>query len=124
MKAPVAPTATVPPLNTPPDSRLNVPPDYTMTIGPRTKTAIPNFDSIQVVVSTEGKSSRPMEFLISSDNNTLAQFTRFDMSQDPKRLVSAAGRPARGGPVEQVHRHGARGQRLFPFGHLVTRDRR
>ena len=37
-------------------------------------------------------------FLLAVDGKTLAQFNKFDLSQDPKDKVSAAGRPARGGP--------------------------
>ena len=33
---------------------------------------------------------------------TLAQFTKFDISQDPKLLVSGEGRPARGGPANSL----------------------
>jgi protein-disulfide isomerase len=40
-----------------------------------------------------------MTFLLSTDGKTLAQFNKFDISQDPKTLVSADGRPARGGPA-------------------------
>jgi protein-disulfide isomerase len=40
-----------------------------------------------------------MVFLLSNDGKTLAQFTKFDISKDPKSLVSDAGRPARGGPA-------------------------
>jgi protein-disulfide isomerase len=34
---------------------------------------------------------------LSVDGSTLAQFNKFDLSQDPKNLVSGVGRPARGG---------------------------
>ena len=47
-----------------------------------------------------------MTFLISRDGKTLAQMNTFDMSKDPRTLVSDAGRPARGGsekaPVDIV----------------------
>jgi protein-disulfide isomerase len=36
---------------------------------------------------------------LSTDGKTVAQFSKFDISQDPKNLVSPAGRPARGGPA-------------------------
>ncbi|QHS53846.1 thioredoxin domain-containing protein [Edaphobacter sp. 12200R-103] len=79
-------------------SRANVPPYYDVNIGPREKTDIPGYDQVTVVFSTEGKTSKPMTFLISSDGKTLGQFNKFDISADPKTLVSDEGRPARGGP--------------------------
>ena len=43
-------------------------------------------------------SSHPLPFLLSTDGKTLAQFNKFDLSADPRSLVSDAGRPPRGGP--------------------------
>ena len=48
---------------------------------------------------SEGKASKPVMFLLSTDGKTLAQFSKFDISKDPKLLVSGDGRPARGGPA-------------------------
>ncbi len=70
-----------------------------MVIGPRTRSDVPGFDEITVLFSAEGKTSSRMNFLLSSDGKTLAQFSKFDISQDPKTMVSAEGRPARGGPA-------------------------
>ena len=80
-------------------AKTRVPPEYDIQIGPRTKSDVPGFDEIVVVFSTEGKASKPITFLLSNDGKTLAQFTKYDISQDPKALVSAEGRPARGGPA-------------------------
>ena len=81
-------------------SRTSVPPDYALHIGPREKSELPGFDAIQVTFSTAaGQTSKPATFLLSTDGNTLAQLSRFDISKDPKELVSGAGRPARGGPA-------------------------
>jgi protein-disulfide isomerase len=80
-------------------SRANLPPNYDMILGPRTKSDIPGFDEIVVVFSSEGKNSKPMTFLLSTDGKTLAQFNKFDISKDPKSMVSADGRPSRGGPA-------------------------
>ncbi|HMG02198.1 MAG TPA: thioredoxin domain-containing protein [Edaphobacter sp.] len=79
-------------------SRASIPPSYDMIIGPRTRSDVPGFDEITVLFSAEGKNSKPMTFLLSSDGKTLAQFSKFDISKDPKTLVSAEGRPSRGGP--------------------------
>ncbi len=81
-------------------SRSSVPPQYDVHIGPRSKSGIAGFDQIEVTFSTQGNTSKPVEFLLSTDNKTLAQFSKFDISKDPKDLVSGAGRPSRGGPVD------------------------
>ena len=80
-------------------SRSEVPPDYVISIGDRKKSeAVPGFDEITVSFSSGGNVSRPLTFLLSTDGKTLAQFTKFDLSQDPKDKVPAPGRPGRGGP--------------------------
>jgi len=80
-------------------SKSSIPPDYDMQIGPRTKSDVPGFDEISVTFMTDGKSSKPVVFLLSTDGKTLAQFSKYDISKDPKLLVSGDGRPARGGPA-------------------------
>lgn len=79
-------------------SKSSVPPDFDMQIGPRTKSDVPGFDQISVTFTADGKSSKPLTFLLSTDGNTLAQFNKYDISKDPKLLVSGDGRPGRGGP--------------------------
>ena len=80
-------------------AKTSVPPNYDIHISPRTKSEVPGFDEIIVTFTTEGQASKPIRFLLSQDNKTLAQFTKYDISQDPKALVSGANRPARGGPA-------------------------
>ena len=80
-------------------SKSSIPPDYDIRIGPRTKSDVPGFDTINVNFTAEGKTSKPVEFLISTDGKTLAQFSKYDISKDPKLLVSGDGRPSRGGPA-------------------------
>lgn len=80
-------------------AKANLPPNYDMIIGQRAKSDVPGFDEIMVVFSSDGKNSKPMTFLLSNDGKTLAQLNKFDISQDPKAIVSAEGRPARGGPA-------------------------
>ena len=79
-------------------TRSNIPPEYEIQVGQRSKSDVPGFDQIVVMVSAEGKSPKAVPFLLSTDGKTLAQFSKFDISNDPKQLVSGAGRPARGGP--------------------------
>lgn len=80
-------------------SKSNVPPNYDVQIGPRSKSDVPGFDAISITFSANGKASKPMTFLLSTDGKTLAQFNKFDISKNPKELVSATERPARGGPA-------------------------
>jgi len=80
-------------------SRANLPPNYDVVIGQRTRSDVPGYDEIMVLFTADGKTSKPMSFLLSQDGKTLAQFSKFDISKDPKTLVSAQGRPARGGPA-------------------------
>lgn len=78
--------------------KANLPPQSTVMVGGRTPSDFPGYDTVTLVVQNEGRSSKPIVFLLSKDGKTLAQFTKFDISADPKSLVSGAGRPARGGP--------------------------
>ena len=80
-------------------AKTKVPPNYDIQIGPRKKSDVPGFDEIIVIFTAEGQASKPITFLLSNDGRTLAQFSKYDISQDPKELVSAANRPARGGPA-------------------------
>lgn len=80
-------------------SRSSVPPNYTIAIGPETKSDVPGYRQVSVSFAADGKESKPVSFLVSDDGKTLAQFSKYDISQDPKTTISDAGRPARGGPA-------------------------
>jgi protein-disulfide isomerase len=80
-------------------SKSSIPPDYDIKVGPRMKSEVPGFDAITVTFTADGKTSKPVTFLLSTDGKTLAQFSKYDISKDPKLLVSGDGRPARGGPT-------------------------
>ncbi len=76
-----------------------MPPDYLVSIGPRTHSDVPGYDQIAVNIATpENAASRPALFLLSKDGQTLAQLSTYDIGKDPRTLVSATGRPSRGGP--------------------------
>ena len=79
-------------------SKSTISPHYQIQIGPRTKSEVPGFDTINVTFTADGKNSKPVQFLLSADGKTLGQFNKYDISKDPKLLVSSDGRPARGGP--------------------------
>src|SRR5450631_2532782 len=80
-------------------SRSDIPVDYTITVGEPAKSDLPGYSQVDVSFAAEGKPSKTVPFLLSADGKTLAQFNKFDISEDPKDKVSAAGRPARGGPA-------------------------
>ena len=79
--------------------KAQLPPDSSIHIDVPTASDIPGYTTIAVTFSNNGNSSRPANFLLSADGKTLAQFTKYDISADPRTLVSADGRPARGGPA-------------------------
>jgi protein-disulfide isomerase len=81
-------------------SKSTIPSDYEIHIGPRSKSDVVGFDEIIVTFTADGKASKPASFLLSTDGKTLAQFSKYDISKDPKQLVSGVGRPARGGPAD------------------------
>jgi protein-disulfide isomerase len=80
-------------------SKANLPPNYDVQIGGRVPSNIPGYDEITVVFASGEQASKPMTFLLAKDGKTLAQFNKFDISKDPRTLVSDSGRPARGGPA-------------------------
>jgi len=80
-------------------SKSNIPPNYDLVFSPLTKSEIEGYDEVSITFVSEAKSSKPVLFLVSKDGKTLAQFSKYDISKDPKSLVSDAGRPARGGPA-------------------------
>jgi protein-disulfide isomerase len=78
--------------------RAALPPGSTVSVGGRTPSDVAGFDTVAVTITNDGNTSRPIKFLLSTDGKTLAQFTKYDISADPRTLVSAADRPFRGGP--------------------------
>jgi protein-disulfide isomerase len=79
-------------------NRSQVPPDYTITISPPTRSDFTGYDQIVVTFTSSNNASKPLPFLLSTDGKTLAQFNKFDLSQDLRDKISDIGRPARGGP--------------------------
>ncbi len=80
--------------------RAKVPPNYSIEIGPRMPSEVPGYDRVDVTFSSAGDTSKPIPFLISTDGKTLAQFNKFDITKDPKTVISGLGRPARGGSAK------------------------
>ena len=78
--------------------RTGLTPDKAINVGGREPSEIPGYDKLAVTITYNGQVSPPLTFLLSTDGKTLAQFNKYDISKDPKTLVSGNGRPSRGGP--------------------------
>ncbi len=79
--------------------KANLPPETTVQVGGLTPSEFPGYDTLSVTVLHDGQVSKPITFLLAKDHKSLAQINKFDISNDPKALVSADGRPFRGGPI-------------------------
>jgi protein-disulfide isomerase len=80
-------------------THAQITPDYIVSVSDPAKSEYPGYVAVTVSFAVEGKPLKQAPFLLSTDGKTLAQFNKFDISQDPMANVSAAGRPARGGPA-------------------------
>jgi protein-disulfide isomerase len=80
-------------------SKADIGSDFNIAFNEPAKSEIPGYYTVGVTFSAEGKSPRTATFLLSADGTTLAQFNKFDISQDPRDKVSVSGRPGRGGPA-------------------------
>ena len=80
-------------------AKTKMPPDYVVTFGTPSPSEIPGFDKVPITFSNvEHPPGAPAIFYLSKDGNTLAQFNTYDVGGDPRKIVSATGRPGRGGP--------------------------
>ena len=82
-------------------SQFNVPQDYNITIGDRKPSQIPGYDALPVTLS-RGSNTTVLNFLISTDNKTLARLETFDLAKDPAFSIDVTGRPIRGNPAAKV----------------------
>ena len=82
-------------------AQYNVPQDYTVTLGQRTPSQVPGYDSLPVTLSRGAKSAN-VDFLISTDNKTLARLEKFNLEKDPAFSIDVTGRPIRGNPAAKV----------------------
>jgi protein-disulfide isomerase len=79
--------------------KAQLPPGSTIAIGPVQPSDVTGFHTIDVTFTADDKTSHPVKFLISDDGKTIAQFIKYDISADPRTMISDAGRPSRGGPA-------------------------
>lgn len=85
-------------------NQLSVPPEYNVTIGPEKKSNLSGYNSILVTFSLPGHPDRTqqLEYLISTDGNTLARLSKIDISQNPNSTLPIQGRAIRGNPNAKV----------------------
>ncbi len=82
-------------------AEFNVPEDYSVSLGARAPSNVPGFETLPVTLS-RGTKSTVVDFLISSDNKTLARLEKFDLEKDPAFSIDVTGRPVRGNPAARV----------------------
>src|ERR1035438_8290934 len=82
-------------------SQFTVPQDFAVTLGARKPSQIPGYDALPVTIS-RGERKTLVDFLISTDNKTLARLETFDLAKDPIFTIDVAGRPIRGNPDAKV----------------------
>ncbi|HUK87295.1 MAG TPA: hypothetical protein VLT85_06495, partial [Terriglobales bacterium] len=74
--------------------RFQVPSKVDIVVGERKPSEFPGYDTLTVTL-VSGEKKTPFDFLISKDNNTLARFTKMDVSAagDVMSKIDLAGRP-------------------------------
>jgi len=82
-------------------SKFSVPSDYNVTLGARKPGNIPGYDTLQVTIGRGARNSTT-EFLISTDNKSLARLETFDLTKNPGQDIPIADRPIRGNPAAKV----------------------
>ena len=85
-------------------AKLSVPAEYQVSVGPRTPSDVPGYDTVQITFSLPGHPdhSQTIAFLLSKDGDTLARIVRWDISKNPADIAPSSGRPVRGNPNAKV----------------------
>jgi protein-disulfide isomerase len=76
-------------------------PEINISIGVRKPSQIPGYDMLPVTLS-RGAEKLAVDYLITTDNKTLARMNTFDLVNDPVFSINVAGRPIRGNPAAPV----------------------
>ena len=84
--------------------KLHVPVDYVVTVGGRTPSEIPGFDTVRITFSlpSHPEHDQTLSFLLSKDGNTLGRLSEWNISTDPVNIIPFANRPLRGNPDAKV----------------------
>jgi protein-disulfide isomerase len=76
-------------------SQFEVPPNVDVAVGATSKSEFPGFENLPITFSSNGKQT-VVNFLLSSDGNTVARLEKFDISHSPSDMISLQNRPVRG----------------------------
>lgn len=76
-------------------SQFNVPQNYDVSVGQPVASNIPGYQKLPVTLSL-GEHKTTVDFLLSSDNQTLARLETFDLAHDLSLNIPIVGRPVRG----------------------------
>ncbi len=82
-------------------SQFNVPADYSVAFGTRKPSNVPGYDSLQITLS-RGTRNTTTDFLISTDNKSLARLETFDLTHIASQNIPVSDRPVRGNPAAKV----------------------
>ena len=82
-------------------SQFDLEPNIAVSIGSKTPSQIPGYDTLPVTLS-RGTKTQQLDLLISTDNKTLVHMTKWDLTKDPSNSIDVAGRPIRGNPTAKV----------------------
>ena len=78
-------------------SKFDIPSNCDIKVKSRTPSSVLGYDSLHLSI-TNGKENVDADFLISSDDKTLARLEKFDLDSNPALLIDIQGRPTRGNP--------------------------
>jgi len=76
-------------------------PEINISIGVRKPSQLPGYDTLPVTLS-RGAEKLVVDYLITTDNKTLARLNTFDLVNDAAFSINVAGRPIRGNPAAPV----------------------
>jgi protein-disulfide isomerase len=79
--------------------KVQLPPASVISIGPIQPSDVAGYHTVTVSFTADDKTSHPVDFLLSDDGKTVAQFVKYDISADPRTAIADDGRPSRGGPA-------------------------
>lgn len=82
-------------------SQFDLEPNIAISVGARTPSQTPGYDTISVTLSRDTK-TQVLDLLISKDNKTLGRLTTWDLTKDPTSGIDLTGRPIRGNPAAKV----------------------
>ena len=81
--------------------QFNVPAEYTVSFGARKASNLPGYDSLPITFS-HGPRTTTTDFLISTDNKSLARLETFDLTHIAAQNIPVDNRPVRGNPAAKV----------------------